>query len=335
MNFALIVALVLLGALLSSCQHGCQHDCPYYAFIDKSGHVRIRLEPSQDATSFAEGLAAVSRGGLWGYIDTSGAWVIPPRFTTVQEFSEGLAAVGTGEYTSKATRFGFIDRTGKFVIAPQFNLALPFSEGVAAVCTGPCLIPEPKGPPTSWGYINKAGDYVLETRWEHVGPFSEGRAWVGEMLALVGGKLIDYQQPTERLIDHTGRLMSDARFVIGMPFSQGLAVTDKGYVNRAGEVVIPRRLVGESFADGWAATAQGGQAVFIDTAGKVVLRTGYQYAESFSEGLAPACKNDREYENGWGYIDRTGKFAIPPQFHHDSLGPFRNGLALVRFGTVD
>lgn len=61
---------------------------------------------------------------------------------------------------------------------------------------------------------------------------------------------------------------------------------------------------------------------------------GFAEVEEFSEGLAPACKDDCVAENGWGYIDKTGKFAIPPQFQQ-SLEPFRNGLALVCLGCKD
>ena len=186
----------------------------------------------------------------------------------------------------------------------------------------------------SFVHVNKAGDDVIDGKWEAAGPFSDGRAWVSEMPVLVAGKLVDYDQKTERLIDRTGKFVSEARFRWGMPFSNGLALTDHGYVNRAGDVAMAQPSPDQSFAEGWARVIEGGKSVFIDTPGKVVLRPDCQYAESFSEGLAPACRNDREYENGWGYIDRTGKFVIPPQFHH-SLGPFRNGLALVCFGCKD
>jgi hypothetical protein len=328
---ARIFGWVLLSALLAGCRHEPR---PYFAFIDKSGSVRIRLQPSQYASSFSEGLAAVSRDGRWGYIDASGAWVIPPRFAEVEEFSEGLAVVGTGEYSSKTTQFGFIDRTGKFVIAPRFDWASSFSDGLAGVCTGACRIPELAGPGRSYGYIDKTGDYVIGGKWEFAGPFSDGRAWVFETPVLVEGKVVDHNQPTERLIDRAGKFVSEARFRWGMPFSNGLAVTDRGYVNRAGEVAIAQPSPDQSFAEGWARVIEGGRSVFIDRTGKVVLRPDCLYAESFSEGLAPACRNDREYENGWGYIGKTGKFVIPPQFHH-SLGPFRNGLALVCIGCKD
>ena len=45
-------------------------------------------------------------------------------------------------------------------------------------------------------------------------------------------------------------------------------------------------------------------------------------AGHFSEGLAPV-----QTEDGWGFIDRTGKMVISPQF--DSASMFQNGLARV------
>lgn len=334
---ARIFESVLLCALLAGCRHEV-HPQSYYAFVDKSGRVSIRLQPTQEAKSFSEGLAEVSRDGRWGYIDASGAWVIPPRFAETQEFSEGLAPACRDDCQGENS-WGYINRAGNWVIPPRFGLASPFSDGVAAICTGACWVPKLAGQGPSYGYINKAGDFVIKPtpNWTSAGPFSEGRAWVSEMPLLVGGKLVDYQQPTERLIDHAGKLVSDARFLWGVRFSYGLAETDRGYANRAGEVVIARPLPGteSTFSEGWASVTIGGRDVFINTTGKVVLRPDCcQYANSFSEGLAAACKGDHEYENGWGYIDKTGKFVIPPQFHNN-LGPFRNGLALVCFGCKD
>src|SRR5271154_3878316 len=37
-----------------------------------------------------------------------------------------------------------------------------------------------------------------------------------------------------------------------------------------------------------------------------------------------------EWIHNWGFIDRTGKFVIKPQFN--DAGPFRNGLAWVGVG---
>jgi len=51
----------------------------------------------------------------------------------------------------------------------------------------------------------------------------------------------------------------------------------------------------------------------------------------FSEGLAAVRIGDEE-TGKWGYIDKTGKFAVNPQFDW-ALG-FSDGLAAVRIGDV-
>lgn len=49
----------------------------------------FHIEPQFDAVqAFAQGIAAVQEGGKWGFIDTTGAWVIKPRFVKA-ELGEG------------------------------------------------------------------------------------------------------------------------------------------------------------------------------------------------------------------------------------------------------
>lgn len=63
-----------------------------------------------------------------GYIDQTGAVVIPPRFTAAFAFAEGRAAFEENDQT------GYIDESGATVIPPQFEFgAFAFHEGLAAV----------------------------------------------------------------------------------------------------------------------------------------------------------------------------------------------------------
>ena len=58
----------------------------------------------------------------------------------------------------------------------------------------------------------------------------------------------------------------------------------------------------------------------------------YEYAEDFSEGLAPIRR-----DNKWGYIDRTDKEVIEPRF--DMAHRFEDGAAVVKvkglMGVID
>lgn len=67
---------------------------------------------------------------------------------------------------------------------------------------------------------------------------------------------------------------------------------------------------------------KGGKAGFIDKTGKIVIPPQYDYVDAFSEGLA-AVQVGKKY----GYIDKTGQMVIPPQY--DGADEFSEGLAAV------
>src|SRR5690242_17555808 len=52
-----------------------------------------------------------------------------------------------------------------------------------------------------------------------------------------------------------------------------------------------------------------GKYGYMDRSGKLVIQPQFDKAEEFSEGLAPVQAGNR-----WGYTDKSGKFAIPVQF---------------------
>jgi hypothetical protein len=102
-----------------------------YGYLDRAGKMMIPPRFG-DAGRFSEGLALVStdpEGKQEGYIDKSGQLVIKGvEGDAARKFSGGLAAV-----RGKNGKYGFIDTTGKFVIQPQFDRVGDFSEGLAAV----------------------------------------------------------------------------------------------------------------------------------------------------------------------------------------------------------
>jgi hypothetical protein len=98
-----------------------------YGFIDQTGQMVIPPRFTE-ATTFAEGLAAVKINGMWGYLDRTGKLVIPAQFSSAWEFSQGIARVGDEQ------AFGYINKTGQYIAKPQFGIASQdFAEGVALV----------------------------------------------------------------------------------------------------------------------------------------------------------------------------------------------------------
>jgi hypothetical protein len=118
--------------------------CNYY--IDPSGKKQLSLLKSvRSIGDFHDGIAWVYLNQLdppcalqrkeeesaCAFIDKSGNFVIPPKFTSLSSFSEGLVAASTGYGESQ--RWGFIDRQQHVVIPFKFSYASDFSEGFAAV----------------------------------------------------------------------------------------------------------------------------------------------------------------------------------------------------------
>jgi hypothetical protein len=156
--------------------------------------------------AFEEGLVAVCIGpcgrarnlptGKWGYIDSNGELIIATQFDEATPFSEGLAAVCTGDCRNDGdSKWGYIDKSGKYVINPQFGHAYAFKEGLAVVCVGnsssyPCDGKE--------GYIDHAGKFVINPQFDDANSFENG-------LALIAiGPLLDRKNG---YINKTGRVV--------------------------------------------------------------------------------------------------------------------------------
>ncbi|MGP7959736.1 WG repeat-containing protein [Sanguibacter sp. A247] len=82
------------------------------------------------------GPAAVQIGGLWGFVDASGAVVIEPAYEDARSFANGLAAVRTGGL------WGYVSPAGDLVIPATFRDATRFSaKGTALVLTDNATTP--------------------------------------------------------------------------------------------------------------------------------------------------------------------------------------------------
>lgn len=115
-------------------------------FIDVHGKQFGRFQANADCRN---GYAAAEQGELWGFIDPSGAWVVPPKFEKFEGgFVEGLAAVAESGHL-----FGYIGVDGKYAIEPRFSQAQEFVNGLARVEQERAGVQE-------FGYIDHRGAFV-------------------------------------------------------------------------------------------------------------------------------------------------------------------------------
>jgi len=182
----------------------------------------------------------VNKDGRWGYVNTTGQFVIQPKYFAAEPFSEGLALVATrkpsqpfgneyGEF--RLAQITYIDRSGHEILAPlSVRRARSFADGRALVVpdsmlriTGGCA----KG-----GYLDMKGDWAIKPQFDGLTDFAEGLAAVN-----LGGKC-------------------------GMGGKWG-------YIDKDGQTIIPFRFL-------WAGTFHDGQACVSEKRGadEVTDRSG-------------------------------------------------------------
>ncbi len=287
------------------------------------------------ADDFSEGLARASKdNGYYGFIDTAGNWVIPPRFMEAAGFHDGLAAV-----KEPMRDWGYIGKDGLYVIEPKYKEAHTFSEGLALTLFNNYT------DPMEYGYIDTNGKMAVPLSKSGKLTYSWGSAFSGGFAAVnSGGKVSPYGTPSGgvySIINTKGlvpfKFVKMYSKVIG--FSDGMCVVGdgslRGAIDLSGkEVVKPAYTAFYNYSDGVAIvmseTGDTMKYLIIDKKGKVVLELpeGVQPGYQVREGLFPAKKDEK-----WGFMDLKGVFVIEPQFAEAS--GFSEGYAAVNVGSAD
>jgi len=248
---------------------------------------------------FTEGLCALKKNDLWGFIDTTGNTVIDFKYfswTGFQnpKFSSGIAMVGTQDPSGMGRMPIYIDKRGQQMFKPQkFTGATNFESGLAIVEKTSSTMAR------AYHIINKQGQdipgainfgQIFGSVFHQIEPFHDGLT-----------KLYDSKTSSYGFMNTQGKwAIMPSNYAEAGSFSDGLVpVQNKtnwywGYINTKGEVKIP-----------------------------------FDYKTkpgNFSEGLA-AVQNSKEE---LGYIDQNGKTVLPFVYNHYQLNSeFRNGCAVV------
>jgi hypothetical protein len=182
------------------------------------------------------------------------------------------------------------------------------------------------------GFINQDGKIVIEPMFAQV---TVTRGYTHE-------ELIPVKQ-TEKgkvgYIDKKGDFVIEPQFEAALPFQENAALVMNngkvGYINTEGSYIIePTYSIKDFpfsegietlfFSEGMAPVQVEGQGWgYIDKTGKLIVEPQYEFASSFKEGLA-AVKMDGLY----GFIDQSGEIIIQPQYQHAL--PFSEGLAAIQ-----
>jgi hypothetical protein len=210
---------------------------------------------------------------------------------------------------------GYINQEGKLLIPCMFEDGGEFSQGLAAVLVD-----------GKWGYINEKAEIVLKPLYQDAGNFVDDMAWVQ-----VKGKY--------GYINREGKVVVEPQYRRAGTFSEGYAVVENGrgkttLIDKTGKAALNPDVYGmdiSGFSEGlvFGYAKENRFPVYMDKDGKIAVRIETKDMEgfvvqgaAFSEGLAAV-----KIKGNWGYIDRTGKMIIAPEYW--KVTPFQQGIALV------
>lgn len=190
----------------------------------------------------------------WGFITNSGDYLIYPKFDEVMPFSEGMAAVCTGE------KWGFIDTLGRVIVKPQYDAVTIYKEGKA-------FVQNDKG---QFECIDAKGNVLFTlTDATACSVFCRGVAEI-----VVAG--------VKQYVDATGQRCQGTASVMCAPVCEsGLTVQQGsdgkfGYVDSTGKFVIAATYdAAADFRNYIAAVTQSGKIGFIDRKGKMIIEPRY------------------------------------------------------------
>ena len=270
-----------------------------FGFLNNKG--RIIIAPQyKEGELFSEGLAAVSNGEKYGFINVIGDTVIPFIYDdTFMGFNNQLSDVTINDSC------GYINKKGEIIIPLIYETCYPFMSEYAQVETfdGESLLIDKNGITYDYDEVSEK-KRLWVPRDIYPGSFttSTGR---GRMNAKGDTIIPPIYKVTGNLFDHM-HIVQDKNDKWG-------AYNDKGKLT-----VVPQFESIWHFNEGVANFKLKGKWGYVNRKGEIVIDPIFDYAGQFRNGVAYV-----EYEGKAGFINNKGKFIIEPRFQ---LNEWRNNF---------
>ncbi len=295
-----------------------------YGYINSTGQWVINPK-FEWCDYFYEGKAIAKEKGKYGFIDVKGEWIVKPTYDTVKHYSEGFAAVAAKSEEGRLY-WELLDTTGR-----QLNLKVPALSNITSVKNGRAIGTEDGF--MNFYFFNKKGDTAFSARGfyldeNRISDFSEG------LLHVYFG---EYRST---FIDTSGKNWGKGDYDLCGDFHDGMAWVQSelkyGYINTSGKLTIASQYdsVGD-FSEGIALVKlkmkiepnemqlKDGVAGYIDKEGKTITPPIYTAGTGFNDGLAFV-----KYKGLYGFIDTDGKVVI--DYQYETGFNFFRGLAYVK-----
>jgi hypothetical protein len=285
----------------------------------------------------------------WGYIDTTGKWVVQPIYQAARDFENKTGIVRKGQHWGvvdaqgnellpcqyddismmnsaggialkifrQQEKYGLVDSTGAMILEAVYDQ-------VGAIRNGHIAVERNK----TWGFADEQGREVIPCQYQRVGSFNEGLAAVQ-----LGNKW--------GFIDTAGNAVLACFYSKVGNFSNGLAPAKDhrlqlGYIDRSGQWVIkPQFTKAQDFDRGVARVEMKAgsylRTALIDTLGRLISKPKFQGISDFDQhGLAVAKLDGKSTRRQ--LINLKGQLMGSDNWQ--TIHPFREGLARVQDGGL-
>lgn len=274
-------------------------------------------------------------GKHWGLVNSSGEYIIPPKYTSIdKEYfnDEGLIKVELNQ------KYGYVDSNGDEIIPAEYDYVSPFIDGIAKLFKGK-LNSNKKPLKGKYGVANNKGN-ITPLKYDYIGP-----VLIDGIVCTFIGETSLYGHNTKNgkygLVNNTKEIVPCIYDNI-ITFDNELASVDSngkyGFINKSGKVVIPLEydFTYSYFSENLVIAFIGetndnkriGKYVYLDKKGNQILSLGIKYdnASNFSDGLALVLKNSK-----FGFINKSGKEVIAIKY--EEAESFKNEISLVKLNS--
>lgn len=232
-----------------------------WGYIDETG--KFIIPPTWElAESFTpEGVAIVTQKDLVGLINTKGEVITPIKYASIMAFSEGMA-VATVDYHE----YDVIDTAGQ-VLYSRTGINGYYKEGLIGV----------QNPDGLFGYADKTGKDIIAPQYTEAGEFVLGKA------------LVKTTEGAYLLIDPKGTTLKE--FSYESMWSVGEGIYAHGIPNEEGTL----------------------RYGYVDAANNVILEADLDEVGEFHNGLAVAGRWGGEGPER-GLVNKQGEFVVPMEY---------------------
>lgn len=263
----------------------------------KTNKKRVNKRRFSDNTEMYPALRNTKEGKVYGYINTSGVFVIEPIYLNAYDFNNsGSAIVQEGE------KFGLINIKGEYILEPIYGSISNFKENRAIFILDNYM-----------GVMDEKGNIITKKKYNFISDYNNGRAIIGVSsnnadykygyINLEGKEVIPpiYSEATNFNEDRALVKIKDGKYSLIDVYGKVINIYNYNYVSQYGDGLM---VFGDSFD---------GPLGYINSDGDIVIKQKYKTAEGFKEVVAVVSESE-SFIGPYGLINKEGKYIYEPIF---------------------